>query len=88
MSTDTRIGGHAATHPSPEFYFISVDLDDGRPCPPVFEVGFCWQIVARDVARPYGSATPLCRCGHEPPQPRSVASASDRGVGLRRRCLD
>ena len=48
MSTDTRIGGHAATHPSPEFYFISVDLDDGRPCPPVYEAGYCWQIVTRD----------------------------------------
>jgi hypothetical protein len=47
MSTNTLIGGAAATHPTLEFYFISVDLDDGRPCPPVFEVGFCWQIVAR-----------------------------------------
>ena len=48
MSTINTGGPCAATYPPLEFYFISVDLDDGRPCPPVYEAGYCWQIVTRD----------------------------------------
>ena len=49
MST-INTGGHcAATHlPHFSLYVITADLNDGQVCPPVFEVGYCWQIVARD----------------------------------------
>ena len=48
MITDIPSSAGAAIPPPLEFYFISVDLDDGRPCPPVYEAGYCWQIVTRD----------------------------------------
>ncbi len=33
--------------PTPRFYILTADLDDGQPCPPYIEDGVPWRVVQR-----------------------------------------
>jgi hypothetical protein len=37
----------AGNSPTPQFYIITTDLDDGQVCPPYIEDGAPWRVVQR-----------------------------------------
>jgi hypothetical protein len=40
-------GGRQAGNHTPDLYIITVDLDDGQPCPPFIEDGVPWRVMHR-----------------------------------------